>query len=108
VTGAGVRVEETTDHSVRLELSGEIDLANIGDVEADLLDAIPNHVTDVVIVLNEVTYLDSAGLRVLFVLGARLETLQIALHLVVVPESAVRKVIDLSGIAAIASVEPPA
>ena len=45
-------------------------------------------------------YIDSAGLRVLFTLGTRLETLQIALQLLVPSESPIRRVIDLAGVAA--------
>jgi anti-anti-sigma factor len=108
VTGASVHVGGETEGAVRLELSGEVDLENIAVVEAELLAAIPNHAVDVVVDLTDVTYLDSAGLRVLFVLGARLETLQIGFHLVVAPGSAVRKVVDLSGIGVLASVEPAA
>lgn len=107
MTGASVAVDHAED-AVRIALSGEIDLANIGTVEAELLGAITNQLVDVVVDLTDLSYVDSAGLRVLFQLAARLETLQTAFHLVVPPDSPVRKVIDLSGIAAIASVEPPA
>ncbi|HYH30631.1 MAG TPA: STAS domain-containing protein [Pseudonocardia sp.] len=102
---ASVDVERTGSHAVRIVLDGEIDLANVGTVEAQLLEAISNQLVDVTVDLTGVSYIDSAGLRVLFLLGARLETLQIGFHLVVPPDSAVRKVVDLSGIAAIASVE---
>jgi stage II sporulation protein AA (anti-sigma F factor antagonist) len=105
MTEAGVAVERTGDDAVRIALSGEIDLANVAAVEAQLLDAISNQLDVAVVDLSDVSYIDSAGLRVLFVLGARLETLQIRFHLVVPPDSAVRKVIDLSGIASIASIE---
>lgn len=107
MTDASVDVERTGDESVRIALSGEVDLANVATVEAELLAAISNQVDDVVVDLSGLSYIDSAGLRVLFVLGARLETLQIGFHVVVPLESAVRKVIDLSGMAAIATVEPP-
>jgi hypothetical protein len=43
---------------------------------------------------------------VLFTLGTRLETLQIALQLLVPSESPIRRVIDLSGVAAAVPVLP--
>ena len=106
MTEAGVGVERNPDGSVRIALRGEIDLANVATVEAELLGAISNQLVDVVVDLSGVSYIDSAGLRVLFVLGARLETLQIGLHLVAPPDSAVRKLLDLSGIDRIASIGP--
>jgi hypothetical protein len=43
---------------------------------------------------------------VLFTLGTRLETLQIALELLVPTESPIRKMIELSGVAAAIPVRP--
>jgi anti-anti-sigma factor len=106
VTEASVDVERMADEAIRVALSGEIDLANIDIVGAELLGAISNQLVDVVVDLSDLTYLDSAGLRVLFELGARLETLQIGFRLVVPPHSTVRRAIDLSGIAAIAAIVP--
>ena len=56
--------------------------------------------------LSGVTYVDSAGLRVLFTLGTRLEALQIRFRLVVPLDSPPRRVIELSGIGSVAAVQP--
>jgi anti-anti-sigma factor len=101
-----VNVEWATDEAIRIAVSGEIDLANVDTFEAELLGAISNQLADVVVDLREVSYLDSAGLRVLFQLGAQLETLQIGLRLVVPQDSAVRRVVDLSGLEVLATIEP--
>jgi len=102
------RVEAATeDGRVRIALSGEVDLDNAGDVEAELARAISNQATVVSINLAGVAYLDSAGLRVLFHLVERLATLQIAVELVAPMGSPSRRVVELSGLAALVPLEPP-
>jgi anti-anti-sigma factor len=105
VTTATV-VVRPEDACVRIRISGEIDLENAGTVEEQLAAAIPNETTSVVLELASLEYLDSAGLRVLFQLGAQLETLQIGFRLVVPQDSAVRRVVDLSGLEVLATIEP--
>jgi anti-anti-sigma factor len=103
------RVEaETEDGRVRIVVRGEVDLQNAGDVEAQLTEAISNQATMVSIDLADVAYLDSAGLRVLFHLVDRLATLQIAVELVTPLRSPSRRVIELSGLAALVPLDPPA
>jgi anti-anti-sigma factor len=99
---------ETEDGRVRIVVRGEVDLQNAGDVEAQLTEAISNQATTVSIDLADVVYLDSAGLRVLFHLVDRLATLQIAVELVTPPRSPSRRVIELSGLAALVPLDPPA
>ena len=102
------RVEAATeDGRVRIALSGEVDLDNAGDVEAELARAISNQATLVSINLAGVAYLDSVGLRVIFRLVERLDTLQIAVELVAPMGSPSRRVVELSGLAALVPLEPP-
>jgi anti-anti-sigma factor len=102
------RVEAATeDGRVRIALSGEVDLDNAGDVEAELARAISNQATLVSINLAGVAYLDSVGLRVLFHLVERLATLQIAVELVAPTGSPSRRVVELSGLAALVPLKPP-
>jgi anti-anti-sigma factor len=103
------RVEaEAEDGQVRIVVRGEVDLQNAGDVEAQLTEAISNQATMVSIDLADVAYLDSAGLRMLFHLVDRLATLQIAVELVTPLRSPSRRVIELSGLAALVPLDPPA
>jgi stage II sporulation protein AA (anti-sigma F factor antagonist) len=106
VTEAHLAVERVREDAVRIVVGGEIDLANASAVERQIVDAISNQLTEVTLDLTALTYIDSAGLRVLFTLGTRLETLQIALELVVPTESPIRKMIELSGVAAAIPVRP--
>ncbi|PVZ14165.1 STAS domain-containing protein [Actinomycetospora cinnamomea] len=90
---------------VRIAISGEIDLENAETVEEQLAAAIPNEAAVVVLELGELQYLDSAGLRVLFALAARLEVLQILLRVHVPPGSPARRVLQLSGFEGVAALE---
>jgi anti-anti-sigma factor len=92
--------------SVQIVLDGEIDMANATMVETEICDAITNRMDAASIDLSHVTYLDSAGLRVLFGLVDRLSAQQIDLELVAPLTSPARRVIDLSGLAAVATVRP--
>ena len=106
MTEAHLAIERVREDAVRIVVGGEIDLANASAVERQIVDAISNQLTDVTLDLTALAYIDSAGLRVLFTLGTRLETLQIALELVVPTESPIRKMIELSGVAAAIPVRP--
>src|SRR4051794_18149103 len=79
---------------IRIDIGGEIDLENAETVEDQLAAAIPNDTTEVTLGLAALAYLDSAGLRVLFALAARLEVLQIALLVEAPPGSASRRVLQ--------------
>jgi anti-anti-sigma factor len=106
VTDATITVDHDGADTVRIALAGEIDMANATDVEQQLVDAISNQLTAVTLDLGDLDYIDSAGLRLLFSLGSRLDTLQITLRLVVPERSPIRRVIDLSGMAATIPVLP--
>lgn len=91
--------------TVRIDIGGEVDLDNAETVEEQLAAAIPNETTSVTLGLGQLRYLDSAGLRVLFALAARLEVLQIELRVDVPPGSLTRRVLQLSGFEGVATLE---
>jgi anti-anti-sigma factor len=101
MTEATVQVDRDADGGVRITVTGEIDMDNAAQVEHQIMAAISNQVSTVTVDLGGLDYIDSAGLRVLFTLGTRLETLQIALKVVVPTGSAVRRVIDLAGLSGV-------
>jgi anti-anti-sigma factor len=106
VTDAAVTIEPDREDSVRITVTGEVDMDNAADVEHQVLDAISNQLTAVTIDLSGLDYIDSAGLRVLFTLHTRLEMLQIALRLLVPHHSPIRRVIDVSGVTGTIAVVP--
>ena len=93
------------DH-VSISISGEIDLSNADQVEEDVTSAIPNHCTSASVDLTHVTYVDSVGMRIFFNLVAQLHTAQIELTIVAPPSSPARRIVDISGLNAVATVEP--
>jgi anti-anti-sigma factor len=93
-----VHVDHEVEGGVRITVTGEIDMDNAARVEQQILAAISNQLTNVILDLGGLDYIDSAGLRVLFTLGSRLDTLQIVLELIVPPGSPIRRVIDLCGL----------
>lgn len=84
-----------------VRLAGEIDLENAGRTLRaidDRLDALSG------IDLSDVTYLDSAGIHVLFSVARRARETGRTLRVIVPPASPVRRLIDIAGLDAIADV----
>ncbi|MGQ0480558.1 MAG: STAS domain-containing protein [Pseudonocardia sp.] len=106
MTHATVSSETTTENVLGITIVGEIDLSNAVEVEDRILDLTTNQLTAIVIDLTDLTYIDSAGLKVLFTLATRLEISQIDLELVVPPDSPVRSAIEITGMASVASIRP--
>jgi anti-anti-sigma factor len=98
-------VTERPDVEV-VHLEGDIDLSNAQAVAAKLARAVDNQPLGLVVDLSSTSYLDSAGLRVLFQLAARLERHRQQLYLVVSEGSPIRRILsltDFEGSAPIAS-----
>lgn len=91
---------------IRIDVSGDVDLANASEVEARVTAAIPNHATAVDLDLGGVTYLDSAGLQIVFALTVKLRRLQIDLRIVAPDGTPARHAIDMAGMGSIANIEP--
>lgn len=96
----------TEDGSMHIALSGEIDLANAAAVEDQIREAVSHQPQTVSIDLTDLTYLDSAGIKVLFTLASRLRPLRIILKLIVPLDSPTRRLIELSGFESLASLQP--
>ncbi|MGH3776214.1 MAG: STAS domain-containing protein [Pseudonocardiaceae bacterium] len=101
------RVETSAeDGLMHIALSGEIDLANAATVEDELRAAVSHQPTTVSVDLTELTYMDSAGVRILFTLASRLQALRIVLELIVPLDSPTRRLIELSGFESLAALRP--
>ena len=105
MTGADVAVE-SEGGSRRFTITGEIDLGNAADIEAAIVDGISNQVSDVLVDLSGVEYIDSSGMRILFALAGKLKTLQVRLVVAAPVGSPARRVVELSGMAAVVELEP--
>lgn len=112
MTVASVDVVRTGER-LDLAIAGEIDLANATTVQRRLLELITNQPSAVHLDLTGLTFLDSAGLRIMFTLADRLEMLQIAFEVIVPARSIPRRALELAGftpltIAPAAAAGPPA
>lgn len=94
--------------SVSVSVAGEIDISNAANVERQILDAISNRATTVLIDLTNVEYMDSSGLRILFTLAARLNVLQIGLDVATSEGSPAHRVLELAGFDALWARSAPA
>jgi anti-sigma B factor antagonist len=79
-------------------VSGEIDASNVADIGSRLRGLLANRSHGLVVDLTETTYLDSAGINLLFVLGDELRTRQQRLRLVVGPQTPIARMIGLTGL----------
>lgn len=104
--GAGGSVTPVTDAHPQwpiARLAGDIDLSNVDDLTLALEQSVANHALGLVVDLTPVTYMDSTGLRLLFRLARRLRDRQQTLHLVVPEGARIRRILELSGVALVAS-----
>jgi anti-anti-sigma factor len=79
-----------------VSVEGDIDLSNTGQLEGRLVNAVGNEALGLVVDLSGVRHLDSAGVRLLFQLAARLEQRRQRLGVVVPERSPVRRVLLLA------------
>ncbi|HEY1274531.1 MAG TPA: STAS domain-containing protein [Thermoleophilaceae bacterium] len=91
-----IEIEDRGDLIVA-DVSGEIDLANVGQVRRRLLDAVPNHATGLVADLTDVLHLDSSGVHLLFELARSLQLRQQRLCVVAPPEALGTRVLYITG-----------
>lgn len=100
------RIEvEATPGTCLLRIIGEIDMTNAQDLFAEIEAAVPNAASTLVVDLAQTTYLDSAGVKLLFLLADRYRARRRVLRLVVPPEAPIRAVLELTGVAQVVSLE---
>lgn len=92
--------------TIEIRLSGEIDLSNSDAVREKIFASISNHLVAVALDLSEVSYIDSAGLRVLFALTERLRLLQTKCTMIAPPGSPTRRVLEMTGMNSVAELKP--
>jgi anti-anti-sigma factor len=89
---------EPIGDAVLARLKGEVDLSNARSVEEQLLAAVPNTASGLVLDLSPTHHLDSSGVRVIFELAERLDNRRQKLEIVVPDDSPIRRVLRLTGI----------
>jgi anti-anti-sigma factor len=89
--------EERRDSTVIAILDGELDASSVGEVAVVLRRLVENRVLRVVVDLEKVIYMDSAGINLLYAVGGDLAARQQQLHLVVVPGSPIERTLKIVG-----------
>lgn len=96
---ARIVVDRIEDLAV-VAIDGEIDASNVAELRAGIQDLLDNRAIVLIVDLTPTCYVDSAGLNLLFELGAQLRERQQRLRLVVDPASPIARMIEISGLAA--------
>jgi anti-sigma B factor antagonist/stage II sporulation protein AA (anti-sigma F factor antagonist) len=91
---ADFTVEERGGQPV-VRITGEIDASNVDKLGRRVRESVSNEALGLIVDLCYTTYIDSAGVRLLFDLARRLEGRGLELHLVVAEHSQVDDVLDL-------------
>jgi anti-anti-sigma factor len=86
-----------------IPLSGDIDIVQRPTLTRKLLEATDNRDAGLVVDLTDATYIDSAGVHVLFEVAEALTQRQLKMALVVAEGSLVERVVDLVDLRAAAS-----
>jgi anti-anti-sigma factor len=102
---ARIQLRRVEDHVVAC-LSGEIDLSNASELEAELAASVPDDARGLVVDITEIGYLDSAGVRLVFSLAEGLRRRGQRLALVLPPAALVGRVLELSGIGQVVPIAP--
>jgi anti-anti-sigma factor len=79
-------------------VAGEVDISNAADLGSALEGAVPQRALGLVLDLSEATYIDSAGIHLLFRLGGRLTRRRQQLRVVVPDGAPIRKIVNLAGL----------
>ncbi|HTW42400.1 MAG TPA: STAS domain-containing protein [Solirubrobacteraceae bacterium] len=99
------RIARSEAEGIRVvEVVGELDISNIGDLEAAAFD-FSNDGLGIVLDLSAASYIDSATLRLLFKLHHGLQRRGQALRVVCPPQSSAARVLELTGFSSIVACE---
>jgi anti-anti-sigma factor len=103
-TLARIEVEQVRSLCV-LRIRGEIDISNARELSAEIAAAVSNVAPTLVVDLSDATYLDSAGVKLLFQLADRLRARRRELRVVVPRESPIRAVLEITGLPKVVPLE---
>jgi anti-anti-sigma factor len=91
-------VEERRGQFAVARIQGEVDASNVVWLQARLRALVDNQAHGLIIDLAGTTYLDSAGIALMFRMAAALREHQQELRLVVVDESPIARMVALTGL----------
>ena len=93
-----LRVTEDWHGAVPIaRVDGEVDASNVAELGARIRRLLTNRSTTLVIDLSRTTYMDSAGINLLFTIGEELRGRQQVLHLVIPDSSPIGRMLSITG-----------
>jgi anti-sigma B factor antagonist len=98
--------EEWHDEVPVAYVEGEIDASNAEEIGHRLRTLLSNRSVALVVDLSETTYLDSAGINLLFALGAEMLGRQQTLAVVVADRSPIARMTSITGLDRVLAVRP--
>jgi anti-anti-sigma factor len=88
----------TEENAIVVSLVGEVDISNASDIGSMLEGSVPQRALGLVLDLSRATYIDSAGVHLLFRLGGRLTRRRQQLRVVVPDTAPIYKLVNLAGL----------
>jgi anti-sigma B factor antagonist len=88
-----------------LRIDGEVDISNVDELTAAVERVAEAGPSVVVLDLSATTYLDSTGVRLIFLLAERLEARRRRLRVLVPEDAPVRSLLELTGLPGIVPLE---
>src|SRR3954464_10092461 len=79
-------------------IAGEVDISNAADIGSVLEGSVPQRALGLVLDLSHATYIDSAGVHLLFRLGGRRTRRRQQLRVVVPDTAPIYKIVNLAGL----------
>jgi anti-anti-sigma factor len=79
-------------------VDGEVDASNVSDVAAALRQLVTNRSNELVVDLSPTSYLDSAGINLLFAIGDELRSRQLTMRIVIAAASPVARMLAITGL----------
>lgn len=77
---------------------GEVDASNVAEVGVALRGLVTNQSSVLIVDLSPTSYLDSAGINLMFALGDELRGRQLRLRLVIAPGSPISRMLAITGL----------
>jgi anti-anti-sigma factor len=90
--------EDWRDDVPVLRLEGEIDVSNVAEIRARMRELVTNQQHALIVDLTPTSYLDSAGINLLFAVGEEMRGRQQQLHVVLNEDSPLTRMVTLTGL----------
>ena len=96
----------STDGVALVQTAGEVDITRAVALREELMSAVDNRDQGLVVDLSAASYIDSAGVNVLFEVAEALQQRQLRMALVVPPGGLVERVVTLVDLGSVAPLLP--